>query len=268
MTQTAELTATTAPKMTCSVGSVAISGDTIVAGATSAIDARGAAYVFTMPAGGWESTTQTAELIAEDGASDDRLGTSVAIAGNTILAGALNHQVGSNIQQGALYAFVMPAGGWVNAFQTAKMTAGNGAAEDNLGTSVAISGATILAGAPDREVELNRHQGAAYVFSGLAQSVAPPTVTVATPVNSGSYNQGQVVDASYSCTAGEGATISSCAGPVASGTSIETSTAGAHTFTAQQPTTSARAPRARSTTPSSPRPSTRPALKDRPVLRG
>ena len=193
-TQTAELTANDGAENDVLGGSVAISGDTIVAGATSAIDARGAAYVFTMPPGGWESTTQTAELIAEDGASDDRLGTSVAIAGNTILAGALNHRVGSNAQQGALYAFVMPAGGWeTTAFQTAEMTAGNGAAEDNLGTSVAISGSTILSGAPYREVELNGHQGAAYVFSGLAQSVAPPTVTVATPVNSGSYNQGQVV---------------------------------------------------------------------------
>ncbi len=58
-----------------------------------------------------------------------------------------------------------------------------------------------------------------------------PTVTIATPLNSGSYNQGQVVDASYSCAAGEGATISSCGGPVAGGTPIDTSTAGAHTFT-------------------------------------
>jgi len=231
MTQTAELTASDGAENDRLGDSVAISGDTIVVGATSASGARGAAYVFTMPAGGWESETQTAKLIAEDGASDDQLGTAVAIAGNTILAGALNHRVGSNAQQGAIYAFVMPAGGWVNAFQTAEMTAGDGAAGDNLGTSVAISGSTILAGAPYREVDSNKQQGAAYVFSGLAQSVAPPIVTIATPVNSGSYSQGQVVDASYSCTAGEGATISSCAGPVASGTPIETSTAGAHTFT-------------------------------------
>ena len=231
-TQTAELTANDGVENDVLGTSVAISGDTIVAGAIGAIGSRGAAYVFTMPAGGWESTTQTAELIASDGSSDDRLGTSVAIAGNTVLAGALNHPVGSNAQQGAVYAFVMPAGGWeTTAFQTAEMTAGNGAAEDYLGTSVAISASTILAGAPDREVDSNRHQGAAYVFSGLAQSVAPPSVTIATPVNSGVYNQGQVVDASYSCAAAEGATISSCSGPVAGGTPIDTSTAGAHTFT-------------------------------------
>ena len=43
--------------------------------------------------------------------------------------------------------FVKPAGGWASATETAKLTASDGAAGDDLGQSVAISGDTIVAGA-------------------------------------------------------------------------------------------------------------------------
>ena len=58
-----------------------------------------------------------------------------------------------------------------------------------------------------------------------------PTVTITTPPNDATYSLGQTVDASYSCAAGEGATLASCNGPVASGSPIDTSTVGPHTFT-------------------------------------
>jgi hypothetical protein len=143
--------------------SVAVTGSTIVVGApyhtVSGHIEAGAVYVFSKPiSGDWENATQTAELTASDGIEDDYLGTSVAVSGSTIVAGAPNH----GGQAGTVYVFSEPAsGGWKNATQTAKLTATGGAAPDQLGHSVAVSGPTIVAGAPGE----TSYQGAVYVFT-------------------------------------------------------------------------------------------------------
>jgi trimeric autotransporter adhesin len=171
-TQAAVLTAS--PLSTANSGedlfgwSVGISGSTIVVGAPdyagASTQAQGAAYVFTGP---WSGTqNETAELLASDPTSNDQLGTSVAVSGNTVVAGAPNHTVGSDPGQGAAYVFVMPtAGPWVTANQTAELTASHGQSGDELGTSVAVSGTTIVAGARQVEVGSNSDVGAAYVYT-------------------------------------------------------------------------------------------------------
>jgi hypothetical protein len=57
-----------------------------------------------------------------------------------------------------------------------------------------------------------------------------PTVSVSTPAASASYAAGQAVAASYTC-ADSLSGVATCAGPVANGAAIDTSTAGAKTFT-------------------------------------
>jgi hypothetical protein len=62
-------------------------------------------------------------------------------------------------------------------------------------------------------------------------TVLPPTVTLTTPPSgTPTYTYGQVVDANYSCTAGGGSTLSSCVGPVGSGSPINTTTLGSNSF--------------------------------------
>ena len=171
-TQTAELTAADGAAYDQLGYSVAVSGSTIVAGAPGHSDGRGAVYVYTLPNSGvWASTTQTAELTASDavggdsiGTGGDELGSSVAVSGSTIVAGAPNHKVGSNSQQGAVYVYTT-SGGWGNVTQTAELTASDGAADDQLGYSVAVSGSTIAAGAPGHRVGSNAYQGAVYVYT-------------------------------------------------------------------------------------------------------
>ncbi len=159
--QQAELTASDGAKEDDLGYSAAISGNTLVVGAphqtypqvqTSNTDSDpGAAYVFTLGAGGW---TQTAKLTAPDAAADG-LGWSVAISGNTIVAGAPGV---SSVSQpcdgkppadpGAAYVYTMPASGWANMSPTAALTASDGCPGAGLGWSVAISGNTVVAGAP------------------------------------------------------------------------------------------------------------------------
>jgi hypothetical protein len=62
---------------------------------------------------------------------------------------------------------------------------------------------------------------------------APPTASITVPADQAVYHVGQVVDASFTCTAGNGTTISSCTGSVPSGSAIVTTSAaiGSHSFT-------------------------------------
>jgi hypothetical protein len=62
----------------------------------------------------------------------------VAISGDTVVVGA----PGDNSVQGSAYVFVKPGGGWATGTETAKLTASDGAAIDNFGAAVAISGDT------------------------------------------------------------------------------------------------------------------------------
>ena len=121
---------------------VAINGNTV---AVSPVGVFVAVYV--KPADGWHSMTQTAILSPSNLSAAPNFGSSIAIAGNTIVVGCDQATVGSNLYQGALYVFVEPAGGWTNMTETAILTASNGVEDDLLGVSVAISGNTIVGGA-------------------------------------------------------------------------------------------------------------------------
>ncbi len=96
----------------------------------------------------------------------DRLGWSVAIDGDTIVAGAPGVDYGPNNQfQGAAYTFTRT--GAPARTETAKTTASDGEAYDNLGTSVAIDGDTILAGVPGDDfdtISTSNEEGSVYVF--------------------------------------------------------------------------------------------------------
>jgi hypothetical protein len=163
MTQTAELTGSDGGTMEEGINAVAISGDTILAGdpISSVLGfEEGEVYVYVKPSGGWVNATQTAILSPSDGQKDWLFGWSVAFDGEVAVIGV----PGANIDIGAAYVFVEPAGGWVNMTQTAELTASDGAFDDLVGLSVALSGTTVVVGAPDETVGSNSLQGAAYVF--------------------------------------------------------------------------------------------------------
>jgi hypothetical protein len=123
--------------------------------------------VFVKPAGGWVNMTETAKLTPSDATSNSRFGGSVAINGNTIAVGdPQNNSVGVRppvSNPGAVYVFTKPLGGWISTIENAKLTATDGADNDDLGFSVGILGGTIIAGAPNATIS-NQFQGAVYVF--------------------------------------------------------------------------------------------------------
>jgi hypothetical protein len=146
--------------------SLFINRNTVVAGAIQSNNATstgpGAAYVFVRPPGGWTDKTQTAKLIASDGANSDELGWSVFIRDNTVVAGARLANIGGIEFQGAAYVFVKPAHGWRKKMtQTAKLTAGD-RRQNFFGDSASAIGNMLIVGA-DSYCDAC-YPGAAYVF--------------------------------------------------------------------------------------------------------
>ena len=146
---------------------VAIDGDTIVVGAKAwdgAGQDAGGAFVFTKPSNGWTNMNATAELTASDYANQDNFGGAVAVDGDTIVVGALQDD-DNGTESGSVYLFTKPSGSWVDATETMKLTAPDGAAGDNFGESVAARGGTVIVGAPGDDRNSDSDIGAAYVFS-------------------------------------------------------------------------------------------------------
>jgi hypothetical protein len=108
--------------------------------------------------------TQVTELTSTDGSAMDMFGNSVAVSGDTAVVGAVHHAVGANQGQGSVYVFARNQGGADNWGEVKQLTASDGGAGDEFGSSVAISGDTIIVGAPDDKVGPNSFQGSAYVF--------------------------------------------------------------------------------------------------------
>jgi hypothetical protein len=183
-------------------GSVAISGDTIVVGAlgessnasgvngnqsnTSSVDA-GAAYVFVRDGTNWSQQAylkaSNTKLSNSDPTKSAWFGSSVAVSGDTIIVAAPgedSNATGVNGDQsdhsaygaGAVYVFVRMGTNWT---QQAYLKASNTDAGDNFGTSVAVSGDTVVVGASaeasnatgvngDQSDNSAFEAGAAYVF--------------------------------------------------------------------------------------------------------
>ena len=141
--------------------SVAIVGDTIVVGSHYDDDNgqdSGSAYVFTRVETNW---TQQAKLTASDGAANDHFGVSVAIADDTIVVGAYQHDTDNGEDSGSAYVFTHTGATWT---EQAKLTATDGADSDWFGVSVAIVGDTIGVGAYYDDDNGSR-SGSAYVFT-------------------------------------------------------------------------------------------------------
>jgi len=165
-TQQAELTASDGAEGAFFGFAAGISGGLAVVGspylAVDSNQARGAAYVFARNGTVW---TQQAELTASDGMSEDLFGNSVSVNGGTAVATSRYHTVGSNPDQGAGYVFVQNGTAWE---QQTELIAPDGESQDFLGSSVAVSGSTIVVG-DDYKFSGG---GAGYVFVPAVFSVS------------------------------------------------------------------------------------------------
>ena len=142
--QSAKLTATDGAGFDNFGSSVSLSGDRALVGAylnDGNASNSGSAYVFDFAGGVW---TQTTKLTASDGAAGDRFGSSVSLSGDRVLIGAYRDDEDGFTDSGSAYIFDFAGGVWS---QTTKLTATDGAASDNFGYSLSLSGDRALIGA-------------------------------------------------------------------------------------------------------------------------
>ena len=139
--------------------SVALRGDTTMIGAPGNEKATGAVFVFTYnPAA--QKWQQQAKLTAQDKATGDQFGWSVAIDGDAAIIGArFDDDHGKS--SGSAYIFVWNGETWN---QQAKLTADDGAASDNFGQFVSVSEDFAIVGAPKHAHAGLKQSGAAYIF--------------------------------------------------------------------------------------------------------
>ncbi len=114
--------------------SVSISGDRVVVGdPTNPEDgvSAGAVYIYEWDGTSWVET----KLLASDGAPLNGFGSSVSVSGNRIIAGSIFDDV-NGTNSGSAYIYEWDGASWVET----KLTASDGASNDNFGYSVSISG--------------------------------------------------------------------------------------------------------------------------------
>jgi hypothetical protein len=184
--------------------SVAVSGDTVVVGAhredsstlgvqagagapNESVTDAGAAYVFVRSAGVWTQEAYLKPAAVGTTQAGDLFGGAVAVSGDTVVVGAVwedGSTTGVNStpnesasSAGAAYVFVRVAGVWAQQAYLKPAAVGTTQAGDNFGSSVTVSGDTVVvgahredsstlgvqagAGAPNESVT---DAGAAYVF--------------------------------------------------------------------------------------------------------
>lgn len=142
---------------------LAVGGEVLMSGIDESV------YVYTLSGSTWELQQK---VIAPDNASWS-FGVNIALEGNRLVVGCDYDVILSGDSHGSAYVFERSGTTW-NLRQ--KLIAPDGQAEDDFGSGVAISGNTVIVGAPNADILGLQNQGAGYVFT-LQTGNTLPTIT-------------------------------------------------------------------------------------------
>jgi len=132
------------------------------------LNASGSVYIFKQSNGVW---SQTQKIVANDREAAANFGSSIAVANNYLVVGAVSEDKNVNgstliSNAGAAYIFQEIGGSWV---QQQKIIASDREAEDFFGNSVAINGSYIIVGSRFEDDNVSgadsiSNAGAAYIY--------------------------------------------------------------------------------------------------------
>ncbi|MCB1209737.1 MAG: hypothetical protein KDK97_10440, partial [Verrucomicrobiales bacterium] len=143
--------------------SVALEGDTAAIGAlgddTATGNNAGSVYVFDRSGSTWSQTTRLDAGLATAG---ENFGQAVSLSGDTLVASASRATTTGGTLAGRVSIYFRTAGTW--ALQQT-VEAGDTAASDQFGYSLAVDGDSLIVGAPYRDDVATSDSGAAYTFT-------------------------------------------------------------------------------------------------------
>lgn len=165
---------------------VSMDGSYAVIGTTRGMgtDKKGVAYVFALSG---DYLVERAVLTASDGQWGDLFGMSVSIDDDTIAVGAQDAYT-NGINTGAVYVFVRDGDDWI---QEAKLLPSDIENAQSFGSSVSVSGDSILIGDRHGISNISQYAGSAYVF---VRSMGGWTEQAKLYVNENTNNFGLVVN--------------------------------------------------------------------------
>ena len=147
--------------------SVAISGNRALVGA-STWGSRGTVEVWERSISTFQWTKKTTWTMST-GTAGDAFGSAVAISGDIAVVGSSSFDNGTTVNVGRAHVFVRRAAGTWPAVTapTATLILSTPTANDYFGTSVAVSGRTVVVGVPGADPQTKSAAGAAYVYSNV-----------------------------------------------------------------------------------------------------
>jgi len=148
--------------------SIAADGDIIAVGHSrhnNAGFASGKVWLFSRHQGSANGWGEVTSLVASDSTGGLEFATAIDVEGNTLVVGAPNHDT-SNFPpgQGAVYLFDRNHGGPDNWGELKKIVPTDPVTENRFGTSLSLSGETLLVGAPGDDFGFPAVPAAAYFF--------------------------------------------------------------------------------------------------------
>lgn len=146
----------------------------------------GAVYVYHEPAGGWQDTNSPVAVLApSNGVPGETFGADLASTSDTVVVGD-PFAVINGTPSGAVYVFQDTSTGWGGPVTSAELSDSNLPADSILGFGVAISGNTVVAGAPGFAFESGGgpNTGEAAIYQEPAagwQNTSTPTAVLTGP---------------------------------------------------------------------------------------
>ncbi len=149
---------------------VAFDGESLLVGVpnddTVAGRDAGSVTLFRREAGVW---MMTGELLAPDARPQDNFGAALAVAGDVLVVGAPDVDLGLVRDAGAVYVFSRGPEGWD---EGARIIAPEPIAEDRFGSAVALSNGLLAIGAAERDA-VGLDSGGLYVFEQTSSGWQP-----------------------------------------------------------------------------------------------
>ena len=205
-TQQAELTASDATA-NCEFGTtVALSGNTALIGAplktVAGSQTAGAVYVFVRPGASWSEQT---ELSDPDSGTGHYFGSAIALSGDIAIVGAPGEGAG-----GTVYVFTRSGSSWSQSEKLTDPDAIDELAGDEFGTSLALSGDTLLVGADSATAGGSDEIGAVYVYTRSGNSWSKVArLTAADAAYGDSFGSAVALDGQTALVGAPGKTVAS-----------------------------------------------------------